>query len=441
MRARVARRRRASRVAAGSVVLVAALGVAGSAAAGQGTGATGSAHMYGEYGLYVGITKDSLDVRWVTTAAGPGFAALSRGGAAFDSAVSPTGRGHVLLFRRPKDDSVLLRYGAVGDSTDRHETTLLLDEPQADRNPVYPAPDSLYVIGDIHGEFDNLIGTLRNAGLIDADRRWSGGHAQLAAVGDLVDRGQDATKVLWYLYRLEREAAAAGGVVRVVLGDHELMVMTNDLRYTRGKELLTATLEGMEYWQKFDPNRSILGRWLASKPALLRVGDVLLVHGGLTDAYGKWPLRQFQDSLTSYIHGEVLHLWADSTYRPDPHKVRGIDRAAVHRRYDFFFSDSSVFWYRGYVNESSHGAELARVLKERHADLQVVGHTIVPSIQEMYGDSLIAVDMRNPATEILLLERRGDGWARFRIREQGSPEPLPGGGAAASTAADSRPNF
>jgi len=70
-----------------------------------------------------------------------------------------------------------------------------------------------------------------------------------------------------------------------------------------------------------------------------------------------------------------------------------------------------------------------------------VGHTIVPSIQEMYGDSLIAVDMRNPATEILLLERRGDGWARFRIREQGSPEPLPGGGAAASTAADSRPNF
>lgn len=388
-----------------------------------------SLRMEGEYGLYVGVDPDSLDVRWVTATTSPGFARVLSHGQVFDSALSPAATGHNVLLRRPHDSEVTLVYGSTTDTTDHHRTELFLKAPRADRNPVYDAPDSLYIIGDVHGEFDNLTGVLQNAGLIGSDLHWTGSHATVAIVGDLVDRGLDATKVLWFLYRLEREAHAGGGRLLTLLGNHEIMVMTNDLRYTRGKERLTATLEGMPYWKKLEPRRSLLGRWLASKPALARVGNVLLCHGGLSYAYADWSLRRFQDSLSRYLAGEVFRIWADSTYKPDPRRLVGIDSAAVMRRYDFFFGDSSVFWYRDYVETDTVGGELADVLHRRHSAVHVVGHTPLDSIRQSYGDSLIAVDLLKPATEMLLMVRDDSakvdaGWRRYRIRKEGPPEPL-----------------
>ena len=391
--------------------------------------------MDGEYGLYVGVSDDSLDVRWVTRAAGPAFVRLVRGGNVVDSAGSSSGRGHVVLFRRPRGSRVTLEYGSVSDSSDRHATELRLDAPKPDRKPRYDAPDSLYVLGDVHGEFDNLIGVLRNAGLVGPDLSWSGSKATLVLVGDLVDRGPDATRVLWYAYRLERQAAAAGGRVLVMLGNHEIMVMTDDLRYTMGKERLVATLEGLPYWRLLDPRRSLLGRWLASKPALARVGNVLFAHGGLGYGYADWSLRTFQDSLSKYVNGEVFRIWADTAYRPDPRRVRGMDSLAVIRRFDFFFGDSSVFWYRGYVRSDTLGAELAHALGRHHAAVHVVGHTPIRTLRQSYGDSLIAVDMLDPASEMLLMVRDDSGraeggWRRYRIGLEGPAEPLKPSGAA-----------
>lgn len=406
------------------------LGPAPAAAQGR-----GEERMDGEYGLYVGVSDDSLDVRWITKAAGPAFARLVRDGKVADSAVSSSGRGHAVLFRRPRGSRLTLEYGSVSDSSDRHATELRLDAPKPDRNPRYDAPDSLYVLGDVHGEFDNLTGVLRNAGLVGPDLSWSGSKATLVLVGDLVDRGADATRVLWYAYRLEREAAAAGGRVLVMLGNHEIMVMTNDLRYTTGKERLVASLEGLPYWRMLDPRRSLLGRWLASKPALARVGNVLFAHGGLGYGFADWSLRAYQDSLTKYVNGEVFRIWADTAYRPDPRRVQGMDSLDVIRRFDFFFGDSSVFWYRGYVRSDTLGAELAHALARQHAAVHVVGHTPIRTIRQSYGDSLIAVDMLDPASEMLLMVRDGSGraeggWRRYRIGLEGPPEPLPPSGSA-----------
>lgn len=414
---------------------LAALPLAPAPAAAQ---ARGGQRMDGEYGLYVGVSDDSLDVRWVTREAGPASARLIRDGAVLDSAVSLEGRGHGVRLRRPKGSRVTVAYGSLSDTSDRHATELVLDRPKPDRDPRYDAPDSLFVLGDVHGEFDNLTKVLRNAGLVGPDLSWSGSRATLVLVGDLVDRGPDATRVLWYLYRLEREAAAAGGRVLVMLGNHEIMVMTNDLRYTTGKERLVAELEGLPYWRLLDPRRSLLGRWLASKPALARVGDVLFAHGGLGYGYADWSLRTYEDSLSKYMNGEVFRIWADSTYRPDPRRARGLDSLAVIRRFDFFFGDSSVFWYRGYVRSDTLGAELAHALGRHHAAVQVVGHTPISTIRQSYGDSLVAVDMLNPASEMLLMVRDDaakaeGGWRRYRIGLEGPPDPLESAGPAGPT--------
>jgi hypothetical protein len=100
------------------------------------------------------------------------------------------------------------------------------------------AVDSLFLVGDVHREYDNLTRLLANAGIVDEDLRWQGGRAHLACVGDLVDRGPNATRVPGLGYRFKREAARAGGRVHVVLGNHEIMaiaadtVLVEDFTYT-----------------------------------------------------------------------------------------------------------------------------------------------------------------------------------------------------------------
>src|SRR5262245_49702493 len=72
---------------------------------------------------------------------------------------------------------------------------------------------------------------LRAAGLINDRQRWVGGRARLVQTGDVLDRGADSRKVVDLLIRLEREAAAAGGRVHALVGNHEFMRLVGDWRY------------------------------------------------------------------------------------------------------------------------------------------------------------------------------------------------------------------
>jgi hypothetical protein len=234
----------------------------------------------------------------------------------------------------------------------------------------------------------------------------------------MVDRGEESTRLLWLLYGLEAQAERAGGRVHVVLGNHELMIMSGDLRYVAPKEQRIASLHGVTYPDLFDPNRSVLGRWLTSRPPALRIGDVLIAHGGISAKYRDWSLNAMRDSLARFTHEELFVRWGDSTYAVP------LDSAAYQRRWDFFWDDRSIFWYRGYAQSDSAGAELALVLDRFHARLHVIGHTPAGSIESRYNGTLIGVNTVPFAKEALLLVRQGRAWNRFRIRETGPPEPL-----------------
>jgi hypothetical protein len=85
-------------------------------------------------------------------------------------------------------------------------------------------------VGDVHGSLDGLLGVLRASGLVDASGRWTGGTATLIQTGDVTDRGADVKGVLDLLRRLGAEAAAAGGRVVPILGNHEAMNLVGELR-------------------------------------------------------------------------------------------------------------------------------------------------------------------------------------------------------------------
>ncbi|NJD09426.1 MAG: hypothetical protein FIB01_02925 [Gemmatimonadetes bacterium] len=319
-----------------------------------------------------------------------------------------------MSFTRPRRDQVVLRFGAAG--LPLHETRIYLAEPE--RGPVeFPAVESLYVVGDTHGEFNALAATLRAAGFIGDALEWTGGRRQLVFLGDLVDRGPDVTRLLWFVYRLEREAAAAGGHVYVLLGNHELLDLTGDLRYLNPREAAIAQAYGITYDRMLHVRESLLGRWLASKPGAIRIGDVLIVHGGIATDWIGVSLRRLDAMLANFLTPAFL-------YRDPATLKTHSDSVRYQAMEDFFWHPHSLFWYRDFVQNDQLDAPLDSVLHSFDARVMVVGHTQEPEIEARYGGRLIAAHTVNYGADMLLLVRDHGQLRRFRIGERGQPEPF-----------------
>jgi hypothetical protein len=378
-----------------------------------------AARLDGEYGLWVGVGDDSLEVRWITREPAAGLLRVFVGTALNREFETLAAFAHSVSFPKPPATQLVLRYGSLDDPEDRHETAIEIHAGRQRELPIFSGVDSIFAVGDVHGEYDRLIGLLANAGLIDQGQRWTGGRSHVVFLGDLFDRGPDVTRVLWFVYRLESEARAQGGRVHVMLGNHEIMVMTKELSYVSRKEFLLADYHGLEYNQMFDPRHSLLGKWLAAKPALLKIDDILFAHAGVSPAFMDYSIESFDDSLAAFISEPLFYYWSDTTVTVTP-----MDSATLARHIDFFFAENSIFWYRDYVLTDTLQDALAAVLDRFDARLHVVGHTPVPHIQQRYDSVLIAVDLEEAASEMLLLARTGTDYDRYLCRLEGPAEPL-----------------
>jgi hypothetical protein len=366
----------------------------------------------GEHGLWVRVQGDSVLASWITPAAVAGVLEARTEEGRIARVRTPVGFTHTAAFRPGDATAVTLAYGSAESGQPPHRTEISLLTPE--RPPVVvTGVDSLYVVGDTHGYYDALVEGLQAAGLIDDELRWSGGQRHLVLAGDLTDRGPDVLGLLWLVYRLEREAEADGGGVHVVLGNHEIMVMMGDLRYVHPKELHIADLYEVGYDRMFDVRSSILGRWLASKPGLMRVDGVLIAHGGLGERYAGYSLQEYEDTLRTFTGEELFARWADLSYIPP------LDSLAAAQRDDFFWHRDSAFWHREYVQTDTVADLLGRVLDRMESEVFVVGHTPVNEIEPRYDGRLIPAHTPSHGAELLLLVREEDRYRRYRVSARG----------------------
>jgi CBS domain-containing protein len=180
-------------------------------------------------------------------------------------------------------------------------------------------------------------------------------------LGDLFDRGADVTQTLWFLYQLERQARAAGGGAHVVLGNHETMIFTDDVRYVSAKEQPIASLHSTSYPDLFDIRRSLLGRWLVGRPGLMKVNDVLLAHGGVAPGTSPRSVEAVNDSLWTFMSEDLFYQWSDTTLALVADSAAADEFAeryetviimapdAIERRTRLLFDETSILWFRGYV--------------------------------------------------------------------------------------------
>jgi hypothetical protein len=96
----------------------------------------------------------------------------------------------------------------------------------------------------------------------------------------------------------------------------------------------------------------------------------------------------------------------------------------LFRRIDFFFDANSVFWYRGYLEADTLVHVLHQVLERHDSDIHVIGHTAFDSVGQRYDGALITVDLKDAATEMLLLVRSSASYERYRYPSLGPPQPL-----------------
>ena len=300
----------------------------------------------------------------------------------------------------------------------------------------WQAIERVVAFADVHGAHAELSALLRSIGIVDENLRWTGGRTHLVSLGDLLDRGADSRKVMDLLMRLQEEAAAAGGRLHVVLGNHEAMNVLGDLRYVDPGEYAAFAGDeppgrrdalraewvaangadsGPAFDTKFPPGyfghraafapEGRYGRWLLDLPVAIVINDTVFIHGGPSKVLSglsvpeinlryRAALRDYLATLAVLETAQLVRPWDPYAERPALAQQRlaamtSADEASVARLKEavrkFTAADRNPLlepdgpnWYRGAAlcNECSEADVLDPFLATTGARRVVIGHTV-----------------------------------------------------------------
>ena len=282
-------------------------------------------------------------------------------------------------------------------------------------------------MSDVHGHYHHLAALLQRAGVVDARLDWSFGVNHLVVAGDILDKGPEITRSLWFVRKLERQAAAVGGRVHYLLGNHEYLALTGASRINNRKYIELTNSLGIAYADLFSPTTE-LGRFIRQHGVAVRVNDTLFVHAGVGPSV-----------VAADVSLEALNRIARETIGARP-------GGALDARAKLVWGRDGVTSYRGYFDRSfpfgfwralhgdlreGRGAEdwVRRALARYGARRLVVGHTEVREITRLLGDRLVAICQRMPFTDLVDQSSRAElllieGTRVSRIGLDGRRRPL-----------------
>lgn len=178
------------------------------------------------------------------------------------------------------------------------------------KNGVFKITENIpvYVIGDIHGDYQCLIHCLVdlcNVATIksieddikfnESNREileWEGLNSVVIFCGDLIHRKrfQDCVLddecsdifIMKTLLRLKKSAKIQGGDIILISGNHEIMNIMdpNDLSYTSDKNI--------NFNKKYFSQSSFVNNYINNSYAWIKLNDILIAHGGLCSDYLKF---------------------------------------------------------------------------------------------------------------------------------------------------------
>jgi hypothetical protein len=281
------------------------------------------------------------------------------------------------------------------------------------RQCIWEGVEKIIAIGDLHGDYEHFITILQNEkiGLIDNKLNWIGGKTHLVQIGDIMDRGDDAKEIFDLIRRLEKEAVKDGGMVHMLIGNHEEMNITgiafqyadyvtekqfldflpDDYKKKKEREFKKRTEDGGDIedeWKKlmedeeargvYVKNFNLLyGGWIAEEHnAVIKINDTVFVHGGINEKYSTWPLKDINN---------LYYLEFQKGFR------EGFDSF----RSKILWAEDSPLWFRNLAtwNEQLYASQVNQILANLGAKQIVIAHT--PEIRQLpsrFGDKIWFVD-------------------------------------------------
>ena len=247
---------------------------------------------------------------------------------------------------------------------------------------LFPADDVIFknvekiaALSDIHGQYDLAMEIFQTNKIIDEDLNWKFGEGHLVIVGDVFDRGDKVTELLWFIFNLEEQAKKAGGSVHFLLGNHEYMILHNDVRYIHKKYRKTTRVFNFGYDKLFNKN-TILGRWLRSKSTVIKINNNVFVHGGVSDEFLSKTDFEF----------EKINTIMRNSIDVSKEEMKSTDF------YSTYYGSESLIWYRGYFNDNLLDKEVSSILKRLNSEHIVVGHCSNEEVVQLYDNKIFGVD-------------------------------------------------
>jgi len=243
----------------------------------------------------------------------------------------------------------------------------------------YLNASKIFVVGDIHGEFDRAFGLLKNNKIIDKNGNWIWGKGHLVFVGDIFDRGNKVTETLWWIFSLEKQAEKSGGKVHLLLGNHEPMIFKRDYRYVTDDYYSLCENLGLDYSELFN-KKSVLGHWLRQKPVMIKINQFTFLHAGVSPELLEMHL--ITDSINKFVWQYLNDVENEKNIKP--------------RQY--LLGNEGVLWYRGLVQDGSRKDVISHftlnhLLAFYNTKAFIIGHTEVDSISSFFDNKVIDVNI------------------------------------------------
>lgn len=288
-------------------------------------------------------------------------------------------------------------------------------------------PKRLVIIGDVNGNDSCLARLLYGTGLIDEAGEWSGATSVLVQMGDVLNRGATSRRASDRLIRLRPQAEVQEGAVVWLLGNHEVMTALEHEAYVTSAEYMefaqpeevarfvdertdylfgllgpsdepkrVAPVEGrLRAWEEAHAPgqeelrtafsaQGIYGGHIRTLPMTVKLGPLLLVHGGLSLKWAQHGLDALEEAARAS--------WASAS---GPYQ--SLDPSGVFR------DPSGPLWHRAYcVSESEATAEeLRRTLSKTDVARMIVGHTRTDTVPGgVLGHPLLRQEGRIVMTDV-----------------------------------------
>ena len=313
----------------------------------------------------------------------------------------------------------------------------------------------IVALGDTHGGFAQAQEILLGLDLVDQDLHWTGGNTHLVFVGDLTDRGDQERPLLDMVRRLQGEAEKVDGRVHVMLGNHEVMNMVQDLRYVspegfeafraeedpqvrreafnrfdrqiRGEKLSREDVQ-RRFVDRYPPGYfgrrdafgpdGIYSRWLLEQQVIIRLNGIVFVHGGLTEEIAGLGYEEINRAVMTAIRNywKLRDLLIDSgkvTVSDDFRQTMRIAAELVSGRANKVEKKTAAglrlvlktpavtgdgpLWYRGnsLENERVERERVAACLEMLGGRAMVLGHSITKGgrITSRFGGKVFRADV------------------------------------------------